>query len=142
MQEVVRQQRANPQPRSPAASRSPAPAASRSSFGDPLAPLTSKSPPRIAPVTSPAAAQVSRLPLEPSAQQNVTSEQAAANEPEPRVTRVGLNTAMKSLGPIGLPFDAFGNLFTAISEGLDHLFTGRTYLPRPSPGEEAATARR
>lgn len=142
MQEVVRQQRLNPQPHSPVASRRTAPSPNRPSFGDPLAPLTSKSPPRIAPVSSPAAAQVSLVPLDGSAQQTISPERAVGGEPEPRVTKVGLNSAMKALGPIGLPFDAFGNLFTAIGEGLDHLFTGRTYLPRPTPGDEPATARR
>lgn len=123
-----------------------------STMGDPLAPITSRTPPRVAPVRAelggvgqpeffaPAEASVSRFPL--ATGQSAATGRAVASAVEPRVTRVGVNSAMGAVGPLGLPFDAIGNLFAAIGEGLDHLFTGRAYLPRPAPAEGPAQARR
>ena len=117
-------------------------------IADPLAPMVSKSQPRIAPTTRAGSAtgpvvapSVSRVPSEPSAQQTVSPAPRGSGSPDVRVSRVGVNTAMNAIGPLGLPFDAIGNLLTAIGEGLDTLFTGREYVPRTSPEDAPSTAR-
>lgn len=127
---------AGPAPR-PAA---PSPAYGGSTIADPLAPMTSKTPPRVAPVRPGTLVSMS----EPSAvvtRERQPEKAQTQGEPGPRVTRVGVNTAQQSMGLLGLPFDAIGNLFVAIGEGLDRLFTGREYLPRPTPTDQPATAR-
>lgn len=153
MQTVINQQKA----RATGAARlagtpvpfvTPTPAPRTSGIADPLAPITSKTPPRIAPTRptpGPSGARavsptVSRVPSEPFAQQTVKPSTHSTG-PEPRISSVGANSAMKSIGPLGLPFDAIGNLFAAIGEGLDTLFTGREYLPRPTEDEGPSTAR-
>lgn len=101
------------------------------SIADPLAPLTSKTRPRIAPAR-PGMAETALVSWVPSNASALHQQGDAAADccPEPRVTRVGINSGVKALGPIALPFDAIGNIVVAIGEGLDRLFTGRVYLPR------------
>ncbi|HZW06528.1 MAG TPA: hypothetical protein VFF65_05345, partial [Phycisphaerales bacterium] len=143
MQEVIRMQRLARQHPSPPAHPAiriavPAPrAAGTSTIADPLAPLVSKTQPRIAPAPKgmSSTALVSWAPSSPTARQD-----AAPGAPEPRYTRVGINSGVQRFGPLALPFDAIGNLFAAIGEGLDRLFTGRVYLDRPA--DDSAQARR
>ncbi|HYD02408.1 MAG TPA: hypothetical protein VEB22_14370 [Phycisphaerales bacterium] len=141
MQEVIRRQRpsqASIQAHPPIRIAAPAPKASATcTIADPLAPLTSKTQPRIAPAPkgmSPTAL-VSWAPSSPTARQD-----APAGTPEPRYTRVGINSGVQRFGPLAFPFDAIGNLLAAIGEGIDHLFTGRVYLDRPL--DDSAQARR
>lgn len=147
MQEVIRRQHEGVRnPIATAAARGavePPARPATPSIADPLAPLTSKTRPRIAPARPGMAetALVSWVPPTASAQQP-TDLPAGRSAPEPRVSRVGINSGMKAIGPIALPFDMLGNLVVAIGEGLDHLFTGREYLPRQAPGGEPATASR
>jgi hypothetical protein len=147
MQDVIRKQREGVSPKPEpvpvrAASVAPLlpPVRTTPSIADPLAPMISKTRPRIAPEPkgmSPTAL-VSWAP--PTASATPREPEPQSTPPKARVTLVGVNSGERMLGPIAVPFDALGNLVVAIGEGLDHFFTGRTYLPRPAG--EPAQARR